>query len=116
MYKPIRNLQLSARSWDIIKQIQNDVGSMKLGALVISVGNVYSLILGNSGHSSRIINIATSDWDTYQEVSNYSGLTGAWIKSVNAIIRNKACLAAIEFPDGQEKEFWKSLAGDRCAV
>lgn len=116
MYKPIRNLQLSSRSWDVIRQIQNDIGMMKLGAFVISVGHVYSLVLGNSGNSSRIINIATSDWDTYQEVSNYTGIAGAWIGTVNAVIRNRACLVAIEFPDGQEKEFWKSLAGDRCKV
>lgn len=116
MYKPIRNLQLSPRSWEVIGQIQRDVGMMKLGALVISVGNVYSLLLGNSGHSSRVINIATSDWDTYQEVSNYPGLASAWITSVNAVIRNRACLVAVEFPDGQEKEFWKSVAGDRCKI
>lgn len=78
------------------------------------MGHVYSLVLGNSGNPSRVINIGLSDWEAYQNLSNYSTVTRAWLTTIKAIIERDTCQMVLEFNEGQEKEFWKGLAGEGC--
>ena len=114
MAREIINLTLSQRSLDALERIKSQVGMAKVGAYLISVGHVYSLILGNSDNASRVINIGLSEWEEYQAASNWGGLAGSWVKTTNAIIQREACRLVLDFPEGQEKEFWRGLAGEGC--
>lgn len=114
MAREMINLSLSQRSLDALERIRSQVGMAKVGAYLISVGHVYNLVLSNSNSASRVINIGLSDWEEYQVASNWGGLAGSWVKTTNAIIQRDACRLMLDFPEGQEKEFWKGLASEGC--
>lgn len=116
MAKPIHNLQLSQRSIDALNEIRHDIGLSKIGLTFISTGHVISLIMGNSGNISRVITIAFSEWEDYQRLSDWGGVAAIYINTILTIIQKKACLMTISFPEGDEKEFWKGLAGEGCRV
>lgn len=105
MSREIIHLTLSQRSLDALEKIRSQVGMAKLGAYVISVGHVYSIVLSNSGNASRVINIGLSEWEEYQSLSDWRGVVGSWVKTTNTIIKRDACRLVLDFPEGQEKEF-----------
>ena len=116
MAREIINLTLSNRSIQALDRIRSQTELAKLGSYFISVGYVYNLVLSNSGHASRVINIGLSDWEAYQRTSDYPALTKGWLTTVKAIIEREACRMVLEFNEGQEKEFWKGLAGEGCGI